>query len=323
MKTTACDSSVSDIKAPARRTLPSGLVNVGNSCYLSSVVQLLAAGGKVFEKHLKRTSNPVANELVLLLEKVGQGTVRVLRPDQFIRSLSQNETSLSWEQQDAHEFLLAVLNLPVQLFCGRASGLVSVLSRVVARKSSIYEAKSPFTGVLLNELICLPCAVQRKTRHISSLRVEPFSCVTLSFDGDETISQAVYRHFCAPDRYGDYVNYLIDGTRCGLGAMIQRSPLILPQLLFLHVSLLRGLDFVKDSSQRHLKTELELSVAGHRYRLLGLIVHLGRDGRAGHFVCYRRFGRERWIECNDELIRIVSVDEVLRQRPYILLYMKE
>ena len=83
----------------------------------------------------------------------------------------------------------------------------------------------------MNELICLPCASKRNPRHISSLRIEPFSCVTLIPDSSNvSISAAVYRHFCAPEKYSDYCNYK-DGVKCGMGAVNQKHPADIPAIV--------------------------------------------------------------------------------------------
>ena len=173
----------------------------------------------------------------------------------------------------------------------------------------------------MNELICLPCAVKRKPRHISSLRIEPFSCVTLTPTSTcSGINEAVYKQFCAPERFSDYLNYLKDGGNCGLGAINQKNLLILPDLLFLHVSLISE-TFMK--SDQKIETELQLSGPGYRYKLLSVIVHFGSSGLGGHFICFRRHGRNGWIKCNDAKVTISNESEILNQRAYLLLYQKE
>lgn len=308
------------------RKLPSGLINLGNSCYLSSVLQLLAASESVLIDHFINYGR-IGQELAKVLKEINEGN-NLVRPIEFIKSFS-GSAGFSSEQQDAHEFLLALLNLKSTVVTIRSeqslmSSLQSykfITSETVKQCCSIFKVKNPFTGVLMNEIICLPCAVKRKRRHISSLRIEPFSCVTLTPTSScSSINEAVYIQFCGPERYSDYSNYLKDGGKCGLGAINQKNPLILPELLFLHVSLLSE-TFMK--TDQKIETVLELSGPGYRYKLMAVVVHFGASGLSGHFICYRRHGRKNWIKCDDSIIKVVDESEILTQRAYILLYLKE
>lgn len=311
-----------------RKKLPSGLINLGNSCYLSSVLQLLAASETVLIDHFINCGM-IGLELAKVLIEINEGN-NLVRPSEFIKSFS-GSAGFSSEQQDAHEFLLALLNLKPTVVMTRSEQKLSLTSSLESCKlitletvklcNSIFKVKNPFTGVLMNELICLPCAVKRKPRHISSLRIEPFSCVTLTpTTSCSSINEAVYKQFCGPERFSDYSNYLKDGGKCGLGAINQKNPLILPELLFLHVSLLSE-TFMK--TDQKIETELELSGPGYRYKLMAVVVHFGPSGLSGHFICYRRHGRKHWIKCDDSKIKVVDESEILTQRAYLLLYQKE
>ena len=251
------------------------------------------------------------------------GKRSVINPERFIRSFACG--GLSTEQQDAHEFLLSLLNLNFRHISegvGTAfSGLCSLeRERNVPSHYKCFGTRNKFTGILLNELICLPCASKRRPRHISSLKPEPFSCLTFIPSGIPT-SDAVYRHFCVPERINDYINYGIDGISCcGRGVVNQKTPLILPQLLFLHISLLGQ---STSSSKSSMELQLELSGPGYRYKLISMIVHFGSTGKSGHFVCYRRHYKRKWIECNDSQIKIVKESDMMKEAPYLLLYEKE
>lgn len=296
---------------------PSGLINVGNSCYLSSVLQFLASAGELLINHFRGCDNPIASALFEILESINKGEVRRIVPIAFIKSFAGTSMGLSPEQQDAHEFLLALLNMKYK----ERKRTDSISLGYKSTDKSIMSVSDPFTGVLMNELICLPCATKKKLRHISSLRIEPFSCITLT-PMNVKIYEAVYKHLCAPEKFSDYCNYKNErrSESCGLGAVNQKRPLIFPQLLFLHVSFLTESTLQK--SQEIIETEIELSGPGYLYKLVSIIVHYGQNGLGGHFICYRRYGK-KWIECNDEIVKIVSEDDVISQRAYILLYERE
>ena len=309
------------------KKLPSGLINLGNSCYLSSVLQLLASAETALIDHFSRCG-VIGRELADVLTEINEGS-HLVRPIEFIKSFTGSMGFFSSEQQDAHEFLLALLNLTLettrsefQSSLASMESLKTITSGTLKSSQSIFKVRNPFTGILMNELICLPCAIKKKPRHISSLRIEPFSCVTLTPTSScSSVNEAVYKHFCGPEKFSDYLNYLKDGGKCGLGAVNQKHPLLLPELLFLHVSLLSE-TFMK--TDQRIETELELSGPGYRYKLQAAVVHVGANGFSGHFICYRRHGRRKsWIKCDDSRVGEIKEDEILKQRAYLLLYQKD
>ena len=52
-----------------------------------------------------------------------------------------------------------------------------------------------------------------------------------------------------------------------------------------------------------------------------MVLHFG-CANDGHFACYKKFNKERWIYCSDELIKRVPKEEVFHANAYILLYEK-
>lgn len=298
-----------------KTNMPSGLINIGNSCYLSSVIQLLASAETPLIDHFNKCENEISSKLAELLIQVNNGEKRKLKPLEFIESFAGQSLGhhFSPDQQDAHEFLLALLNIKTK---HQEKHLDSITLDTDPIKKSLLSSLCPFKGVLMNELICMPCAIKRNPRHVSSIKLEPFSCITLTLTPSTkstTISEVLYDHFCVPERYSDYCNYK-NTIKCGLGAFKQKHPLIFPQLLFLHRSLVKN--------DQIIKTEIEICGPGYRYKLKSLIVHYGQNGHSGHFICYRRH-RDGWIECNDEVVRAVREETVLSQIAYILLYEKD
>lgn len=315
-------------------SLPGGLVNVGNSCYLNSTIQLLASVSNRIESFFEKKKGVVAKELHNLLARLNEG--ETVRPLEFIHSFAPSE-AFSADQQDAHEFLLALLNLSEQeheqfvpshlglkvLGCPSQKFLsADQVSSYAEEVKAAFSTTNPFSGALLSEFVCMRCAVRKRQRNISSIRIEPFSCLSIVSE-KPTLNEAVYEHLCTPERLADYQN-----SNCrDKGAVRQKRPLIFPELLLLHLPQLSGLSGWKSTdSVPRLESE-ELSGPGYRYRLQAMIVHLGSHGSSGHFVCYRRFAAgsssSKWILCNDAKVQVVSFEAVLAQVPYILLFVKE
>lgn len=100
------------------RTPPSGLLNVGETCYLNSVVQVLYHM-PAFRNALLRWERPaiaaertnaddIVLELKLLFEKLAQRPPRSVDPTDLVDMLRDSSRELEFQadgQQDAHEFL--------------------------------------------------------------------------------------------------------------------------------------------------------------------------------------------------------------------------
>ena len=66
-------------------------------------------------------------------------------------------------------------------------------------------------------------------------------------------------------------------------------------------------------------------VRRHEYRLRAVLVHHGRSMHSGHYFCfvlddYSDTEQPRWLMCDDSQVKMVSLQEVLKQEAYMLFY---
>jgi len=136
-----------------------GLINMGNTCFMGSALQVLLHCDSLIEfflssSHLpsecsKRKSNPasvcLACEFGVLFDQNYSGMVQPFAPHQFLHALWRSSKHLSgYEQQDAHEFLISTLN---QLHTDLGGTHFTC-------KCPVHAA---FTGVLQSDVTCLSC----------------------------------------------------------------------------------------------------------------------------------------------------------------------
>lgn len=97
----------------------SGLVNLGNTCFMASIIQCISNTISLTDYFLSNeyiTDTRVSNDHVLisfihLLQHMWE-TNQVLKPSTFVRKMSKiHDKYFTLEQQDSHEFLLYLLEI--------------------------------------------------------------------------------------------------------------------------------------------------------------------------------------------------------------------
>jgi ubiquitin carboxyl-terminal hydrolase 36/42 len=59
------------------------------------------------------------------------------------------------------------------------------------------------------------------------------------------------------------------------------------------------------------------------YELCGVIVHVGRGCQFGHYYSYVKTMNGIWCRADDQHVSQVEIDEVLKQKAYLLFYVKK
>ncbi|KAK9313213.1 hypothetical protein V1522DRAFT_372317 [Lipomyces starkeyi] len=182
------DRSCADHSAPPNVPAPStataaegvlgGLVNPGNACFLNSVLQAMASSERLtnFLGSPLSSSLPLANELKTLILHLNarlpsQHTHTAV---QLLRLLKSKRWIDDSEQQDAHEFLL------------------SLLDALRTERSNSDNAILPFDGMMSSRVVCLQCGEEQTLKQI------PFSSVELSLpslsSSSSSSSSSLFNH---------------------------------------------------------------------------------------------------------------------------------
>ena len=144
---------------------PGGLINYGNNCFANAIVQCLAASS-MFIRWLDEQSrkNAVSHLLLELIQSVNgqpaqyasESTVATL-----IEHMRQPRWSNPFEQQDSHEFLLALLNSLVSSVQAKQMGFAACLDADESNSHMITESPlvtpHPFQGLQVTQLQCTRC----------------------------------------------------------------------------------------------------------------------------------------------------------------------
>jgi len=208
-------------------------------------------------------------------------------------------------------------------------------------------ARSPFTGSLSTQLVCLAC------KHKCPVRWESFQCLSLPLPagprglplpGEPSLSLAgLLARFTAPETVDDVVCEACRRRgRFSKRALVAKLPrtlcLHLPRTMWQesgqaskrgeHVSFPERLDMYPYTYAASAKASSVWALPARsdsgrqQYRLTAVIVHTG-DASSGHFVTFRRRADPadpRWFYASDAVVSRAARSEVLAAAAYMFFY---
>ncbi|KAI9773463.1 MAG: hypothetical protein M1840_007680 [Geoglossum simile] len=325
--------------APCRATGLRGLYNMGQTCFMSVIIQSLIHNPIVRNFFLGdgHDSTKCDREICLscAMDEVfteffagdktdGFGAVDILAKS-WLTQQACYLLKFGNEMQDAHEYLHFVLG---QLHASNGGG--SDLGEEEMCECIIHKS---FYGKLQSDVTCERC-------HNVTTAVDPVMELNLELQGRSNAMEAqvhgtiqdlhgCFDRFTSPEKLNNY-----NCERCSAtdqGATKQLSLSRLPSVLCLQLK--RFANVSSTSSKLDYKVQFPLQLDAFRYTarskrskavgsemydLLGVIVHMGTID-TGHYISYAREGRQ-WFRFDDSKVTLASEQEVLSADAYLLFY---
>ncbi len=349
-----------------------GMINLGNTCFMASVLQVLLHCAplrdfflssqhlpKQCPKRNHKSSVCMACELDHLFNQNFNGEVSPLAPYEFLYGIWRSAKNLTgYEQQDAHEFLISLLN---QLHSDLGGSQFSCKCPVHAH----------FTGVLQSDVTCLSCGTVNAS-------FDPFIDVSLDILTSSNDSNFVFdpststltlnecfQLFTHAEKLSSNTYMCANCNHTYQEATKQLSIRKAPEVLTIHlkrfehsfntVKIDSFLQFPSEFSIFDFTTEgVHLSNEVNRisstgtglnalnqpaispsvidpaynvkkyskemlYRLVATVNHSGVVD-SGHYVSFVKSGEYAWFKFDDATVSKVSTATVLNSNPYMLFY---
>lgn len=320
-----------------------GLYNLGNTCFMNSVLQpllhipelvkyFLSYGPTAHRKSQCQASQSetpcVACEMDSLFIRMYNGNKKPACPSDLLYTVWRSSSEMSgYEQQDAHEFFV----------CLRTS-LHKALGGMQFNCSCIIHQL--FAGVLQSDVTCPQCRNKTET-------YDPFLDISLDLllHGEymESLEECL-------DNFTKKETIAMDAYKCGhcsqtVNDVSKRMAIrAAPKCLVVHlkrfehgasrtkidkhVTFPTYLDMFRYSSdyQEHDEMEDDFGMIDHNsnnqsgsvYKLMAVVSHVGSLD-SGHYTCYLRY-RDQWFFLDDANVTLTTEAAVLECQAYMLFY---
>ncbi|KAK2526398.1 hypothetical protein Q9233_008168 [Columba guinea] len=300
-----------------------GLHNLGNTCFLNSVLQCLTytpplANHLLSGEHSRACSQKgfcVMCRMEVHVQQVLHSSASAIEPWAVIDFLTETgENFQHGRQEDAHEFLRCTMDA-MQRACLRGNSDLDMSSQATTIVHQI------FAGFLRSRVTCWGCQAVSDS-------YEAFLDVPLDIKAAASVTAAL-EDFVKPEH--------LDGENCfkcskcdkmtaaSKRFTVHRAPKVLT------VCLKRFEAFTGDKISKVVEYPQYLDLRPYMsqaagepllYSLYAVLVHGGGSCRAGHYFCYIKASDGLWYRMDDKSVDLCDSDTVLRQQAYLLFYIR-
>ncbi len=334
-----------------------GLMNVGNSCYLNSCMQILShtyeLNNFLKKGDYKKKLNRVADSVILLewdkLREMMWSTNCTIAPHGFVKSIrkiasiKKRDIFSGNDQNDIQEFLLFLIDsfhtalsreVDMQINGNSQTATDNLATVCYTMMKNMYkkeysEMLNIFYGIHVSEII------ENTTGDALSARPEPFSVLSLSLPAATTARPPTlydcFDLYCQPEILSEANGNAWFNDKTGKKENVQRRICFwsLPDVMIIDLKRWNG-----HTKKNHNLIDIPLNnadfskyVKGYNaasfvYDLFGVCNHSGGTF-GGHYTAFIKNANGRWYCFNDTLVSEIKETNVITPYSYCLFYRKK
>ncbi|XP_050841483.1 ubiquitin carboxyl-terminal hydrolase 42-like [Serinus canaria] len=304
-----------------RQRAGAGLFNVGNTCFLNSVLQCLTYTPPLANYLLSREHSRACHQqgfcMMCIMEahvnKALHSPVGAILPLAVLKVFRRiGEHFQPGREEDAHDFLCCTVNA-MQRACLSASNDLDLSSQST---TIVYQI---FGGFLRSRVTCFSCEA-------ISDSYEAFLDVPLDIKAASSLTAAL-EEFVTPENLDGDNCFKCDKCKKNVAASkrftVHRAPKILTVCLKRFDCFTGGKISKVVEYPEYLDLRPYMSQADGEplpYSLYAVLVHSGVSCHGGHYFCYTKASNGLWYQMDDESVELRCIDTALRQQAYLLFY---
>ncbi|KAL3238848.1 hypothetical protein MRX96_021876 [Rhipicephalus microplus] len=312
-----------------QRRIGAGLVNMGNTCFMNTVIQCLTYCPPLANYLLHQDDHcakcktlnfcmmcELQRHMKRALEKSGDA-IKPLYIYQRLKAIAKHFQF--GQQEDAHEFLRYVVDNLWKAALANYDGGVKL--DPASKETTV--VNEIFGGYHRSQVTCMKCKEKSNT-------YDHFMDLILDIKNASSLETALEK-FVEPELLQNDNAYKC--PRCNVKVMAQkrftvhRAPNVATfQLKRFDANRMFGGKITKHVSYpEHLELRPYMSDKHGdpvTYRLNAVLVHLGASCNSGHYFCFVRNSNGSWYCMDDSRVHQVSLGHVLNQQAYVLFYVR-
>ena len=297
-----------------------GMNNLGNTCYLNSILQCLFHCKKFVIYILDNKDKLIEGllyEFYELLNEIWFSDNKIISPSQFINQLKENHIFYrNSNQQDSHECLITILD---DFECELLNNNIKISGNLEwYNNNDIFKTNKQnfmqeiFYGLYQNKVIC-------EHNHVSITK-EPFIDLSLPCIKGKNIEELIENIEQKEIMHKDN-KYFCD--KCKNYVCAEKNTIIeeLPKYnLIIHLKRFENnTQKINDFFEYPFKLEIKEKI----YHLFGVVNHTGNQ-IGGHYYSYIKHIDNEWYEMNDSRVdKISDINKIVNTNAYILFYQLE
>ena len=301
-----------------------GIKNIGNTCYLNSILQCLFHSKKLIieliniKESIQQIDNgniPLTKDFMELIQLVWFNNTYEMVPNIFKSILGEIDLNYnSMEQMDSHECLVQVLDIITEELL--KENLIDNINLEGIEKPTLIH--NVFYGLFETTIVC-------ENQH-TNITLEPFVDISMPITNGDNLLQLI-NNFELQETLEDDNKYFCDHCNGLVNAQKQLMIKNLPNDIFIiHLKRFQttnvggSINIVK--LEKMIDYPLQLNLKDKNYHLFGVVNHIGNPS-FGHYYSYIKHINNKWYELNDSNVSELDETKIVNNNAYILFYQVE